>query len=62
MMDQCEKFTRQCLVAEFLGGSQKDRTIERKVLQGECQLVFITPEGLLGNERFRNLQRHTKIT
>lgn len=52
MMDQRDKFTSYGLTAEFVGEGQK---AERKILKGECQLVFITPEAILHNEKFRNM-------
>lgn len=55
MLDQQDKFVRQGVIAEYLGESQKDRMAEKRVLQGKCQLVFITPEGLLDNECLRSM-------
>ena len=55
MMDQSKKFTSQGLKAEFVGEGQQDHESEKRVLMGQCQLVFITPEGILNSTRFRNM-------
>lgn len=55
MMDQREKFTFHGLKAEFIGEGQRDREVEKKVLMGEYQLVYITPEGIMNSSRFRNM-------
>ena len=55
MMDQQAKFTPRGVTAEFVGEMQEDESIVRKVLQGQVQLVFISPEAILRNSRFRNM-------
>ena len=60
MMDQRSKFTPRGLTAEFVGEAQTDHAAERSVLRGEAQLVFITPESLIGNVQYRNMLLSTK--
>lgn len=55
MMDQCAKFTSRGLVAEFVGEAQRDRDIVRRVLEGKVQLVYITPENLIENPKYRSM-------
>ena len=55
MMDQQAKFTPRGVTAEFVGEMQEDESIVRKVLQGQVQLVFISPEAILRNFRLRNM-------
>jgi len=54
-MDQREKFQSKGLTAEFVGGAQTDPTAIRKVLQGDVQIVFTSPENILNNEKFRSM-------
>jgi len=53
MIDQREKFTQKGLTVEFVGKVQKDEEAVLSVLNGRVQLVYISPESLLGNARFR---------
>ena len=41
--------------AEFVGEAQIDPAVIRKVLQGDLQLLFISPENLLNNKKFRSM-------
>ena len=40
---------------EFVGEEQTDACARRKVLNGEMQLVFISPESLINNTLYRNM-------
>lgn len=60
MMDQRAKFTPRGLATEFVGEAQSDHAAERKVLRGEVQLVFITPESIIGNALYRDMLLSTK--
>ena len=60
MIDQRSKFTPRGLTAEFVGEAQTDHAAERRVLRGEAQLVFITPESLIDNTLYRNMLLSTK--
>ena len=44
MMDQHAKYHPRGLYAEFIGEAGTDPATKDKVLKGEVQLVFITPE------------------
>lgn len=55
MMDQCTKFSSSGLSTTFVGEAQTDLSERRKVLQGEIQLVYITPENLLENVVYREM-------
>jgi len=39
----------------FVGGQQKDRRETRRVLQGDAEIVFISPESIVLNKAFRDM-------
>ena len=51
MMDQCTKFVSRGISAEFIGEAQTSKDAIKRVLSGQAQLVFATPESLVENER-----------
>lgn len=55
MMDQQEKFMWQGIKTEFVGEAQTDPIVNQKVLGGDLQLLYISPENLLNNKRFRSM-------
>ena len=55
MKEQATRFTDLGLSAEFVGESQTSPHVKSKVLKGEVQLVFISPENLLCNPAYRNM-------
>ena len=55
MMDQRAKYSPKGLKVEFVGEAQTDIECKRRVLNGEIQLVFITPENLLDNKTYREM-------
>ena len=55
MMDQKAKFTPRGIDAEFVGEAQTDRTAVERVVKGEVQLLFISPESIITNPLFRNM-------
>ena len=55
MMDQHSKFFSLGLSTEFVGEIQTDKSVIRKVLNGEVQLVYITPENVIDNPMYRNM-------
>ena len=55
MMDQREKFTSKGVSTEFVGEAQEDEVAVEAVIKGNIQLVYISPESLLCNPRFRNM-------
>lgn len=55
MIDQKEKFTSVGIAVEFLGEAQTDSTANQRVINGNVQLVFISPENLLCNSKYRQM-------
>ena len=55
MMDQRAKYIPRGLQTEFIGEAQADPAAKNKVLKGEAQLVFITPESIIRNSVYRNI-------
>ena len=53
MLDQKKKFTDLGIITEFVGGAQDDKAAIAAVLQGKIQLVYISPECIIGNKKFR---------
>ena len=64
MMDQKSKYVQMGILTEFIAEQSNEETI-RRVLNGEAQLVYISPERLIGNARFRAIyaaQTCTSVT
>lgn len=55
MMDQQEKFMWRGIKTEFVGEAQTDPIVNQKVFGGDLQLLYISPENLLNNKRFRSM-------
>ena len=55
MVDQQQKFVHKGIKAEFVGEAQTDEAVVTRVLQGELQLLYISPENLLNNLKFRSM-------
>lgn len=55
MLDQQSKFVPRGLQAEFVGEMQTDMLSKDKVIRGQVQLLFITPENLIENRRYRKM-------
>lgn len=55
MIDQQQKFSSCDLITEYVGEAQTDISVKDRVLMGEEQLVFITPENLITNKTYRNM-------
>ena len=55
MKEQATRFARLGLSAEFVGEAQTSPDVKSKVLKGEIQLVFVSPENLLCNPAYRNM-------
>jgi len=53
MVDQQQKFADKGIKAEFVGEAQTDAAVVDRVLQGDLQLLYISPENLLNNPKFR---------
>ena len=55
MIDQKSKFLQRGLKVEFIGEAQTDENAIMNVLNGDIQLVCISPESLLLNQRYRSM-------
>ena len=55
MMEQRDKFSFHGLRTEFVGEGQTDRSVEKRVINGDYQLVFITPECIINSPKFRKM-------
>ena len=55
MIDQRDKFTKKGIQAEFVGQEQEDTAAISAVVNGDIQLVYVSPENLLCNSKFRNM-------
>ena len=55
MMDQKAKFVTAGVSAEFAGEAQADNEAIKQITSGVVQLVFISPESLIENPRYRNM-------
>ena len=50
MMDQRAKYSHKGLLVEFVGDEQE---CNRRIVRGDVQLLFISPESALGNKTYR---------
>ena len=55
MIDQRAKFQSLSVKAELVGEAQDDKEVEKKVIKGEYQLIFITSESIIENTKFRRM-------
>ena len=55
MMDPQQKYSPRGLKTEYVGEAQTDPEVVSKVLKGEVQLVFITPESIISKGSFRHM-------
>ena len=55
MMDQTAKYSPKGLSTEFVGESQANSDVIRRVLKGQVQLLYISPEIILVNNHYRNM-------
>ena len=44
-----------CIYRTVAGESQNDRSVIQRVLHGQVQLVYITPENIMDNPMYRNM-------
>ena len=54
MMDQTSKYSPKGLSTKFVGEAQTDSDVIRRVLKGQVQLLYISPESILVNDHYRN--------
>ena len=55
MLDQQEKFKNDHFTVDFVGEAQTDPTVFKRVINGEVQLLYICPESILENHKFRGM-------
>ena len=55
MIDQQQKFLQRGIKAEFVGQAQVDKAVVKRVLEGDLQLLYISPENLLNTCKFRSM-------
>ena len=55
MMDQKSKFVPLGINAEFVGECQTNKAAIDRVLKGEIDIVFVSPESIVTNPLFRNM-------
>ena len=60
IIDQVTKFKKYGIETEFVGEAQMDKSVIVKVLKGEVQLLYITPENIVRNELYQNMLLSTK--
>ena len=55
IIEQRKKFTAKGIKTEFVGEAQVDNSAKDRVVNGQVQLVYISPKNLLYNSRYRNM-------
>ena len=55
MIEQQKKFLQSGIKAEFVGESQTDPNVDKRVISGDLQLLYISPENLLNNQKYRSM-------
>lgn len=55
MMDQTAKLQSAGSSVNFVGEAQSDKTASQQVINGETQLVFISPENIICNIKYRQM-------
>ena len=60
MTEQQAKFVALGIRAEYVGESQTDATVWRWVNNGDVQLLYISPENIICNPRYRHMLSASK--
>ena len=60
MLDQRNKYTLRGLATEFVGEAQDDPEVLRNVQEGKYQLMYVSPESIIGDTRWREML-HTQV-
>ncbi len=55
MVDQTAKFSPKGLKTDFVGEAQTDDEAQKRILNGESQLVYVSPENLIENTKYRRM-------
>lgn len=50
MLDQRQRFTPTGLSVDFVGEAQTDNDVRSRVVNGDVQLVYISPESILNTK------------
>ena len=58
MIDQVKKYSLLGLATQFVGEAQEDPSVTRVVLHGGYQLVFMSPEALIGCKHWQEMLLH----
>ena len=60
MVDQKQNLIQMGISVEFVGEAQCSEEAVQSVVKGEIQLVFISPESILNNKKYRNMLQKNK--
>ena len=55
MMDQRAKYAPRGLAIEMVGETQQDVDVMQRVQDGKYQLVYVSPEAIIGDSRWREM-------
>lgn len=55
MVDQKNKFSPIGIVTEYICEAQHDDAAKHKVLDGQVSLVYISPESIVLNKKYRRM-------
>ena len=55
MMDQRAKYAPRGLAIEMIGETQQDVDVMQRVQDGKYQLVYVSPEAIIGDTRWREM-------
>ncbi len=55
MMDQTAKFSPKGLKTDFVGEVQTDDEAQKRIINGESQLVYVSTENLIENRKYRRM-------
>ena len=55
MMDQHSKYSSRGFCSKFIGEAQHYTKARQRVLDGEAQLIFITPESIMQIKAYRDM-------
>ena len=62
MIERQRKFLDRSIRAEFVGEAQLDTAVVKRVLEGDLQLLYISPENLLNNKKYCSMLLSPKYT
>ena len=62
MQEQAQRFTAAGIKSRFVGETQIDPIVRQKVLKGDLDLVYISPENLINNSYYEIYCYHKSIS